>query len=231
MTVKNIVLMRLNGTQDKRDNYVTLPLGLGYIAAVLKKEGYKVSIVDLTLEDVNYDNVIERLRNIGPDLVGITALSYEYIQVKKMASLLNKNIQCKIVLGGHLPLYNYKLVLEKTNVDICVIGEGELTIVDLLNNISSLEKVKGIAYKENEQVKLNEARELINDLDTIPFPAYELFEMEKYSTLLMNDIYLSKKFLPKKRTHKKTSMEAGRGCPFSCEFCSKMFKKGRRRSI
>jgi len=205
-------------------------LNLGYLAAVLLKEEYNVNIIDLTIEDVDYNDLSKRLKDFNPDIIGITALSHEYVQVKRMSVYLKETCPCPVILGGHLATHSYKMVLEKTDIDICVLGEGELTIIDLLKNLSHLEKVKGIAYKNGKTI-LNEQRELISDLDTIPFPAYELFDIDKYSALLMNDIYLSKKYLRKRETHKKMSLEAGRGCPFACDFCSKIFKKIRRRSV
>jgi len=227
-----VLLIRPNSTQDKQDTYVTFPLGIGYIASVLKKDGHNVDVIDLTLEDVNYNNLVRRIRNFNPDIIGISALSYEYSQVKKLSSFLKKAGGCKIVLGGHLASHNYDIVLRRTNIDICVIGEGELTAIDLVNNIDDIRNVNGIAYKGRSGVIiLNPPRELIKDIDTIPFPAYELFDMEKYSRMSMNDIYLPKKFLPKEKQYRRASMEIGRGCPFNCDFCSKMFKRIRRRSI
>ncbi len=228
---ERILLIRPNHTQDRKDDYVTFPLGLGYIAAVLIKRGYKVCVIDLTLEDVNYDDLENRIKKFDPNIIGISALSYEYLQVKKLSAYLKRVIPCKIVLGGHLATYNYDLVLKKIGVDICVIGEGELTIVDLLENLFSLTEVKGIAYKEDGKIILNAPRELISDLDTLPFPAYELFDINEYSEFLMKDIYMSHKYLPKKKTHRKMTLESGRGCPFACQFCSKVFTTIRRESV
>jgi radical SAM superfamily enzyme YgiQ (UPF0313 family) len=227
-----VLLIRPNSTKDKQDTYVTFPLGIGYIASVLKKEGHCINIIDLTLENVDYKNLSKRVKAINPDIIGISALSYEYSQVKKLSNVLKKDISRKIILGGHLASHNYDIVLNKTGVDICVLGEGELTAVDLVKNISDYKNVKGIAYKSSTgEISLTPPRELIKDLDSVPFPAYELFDMDRYSKMLMRDIYLPKKFLPKEKEYRKISMEVGRGCPFNCNFCSKMFKRIRRRSV
>ena len=228
--VKDIVLIRPNVTNDKKDNYVTFPMGIGYIASVLRDKGYNVYVIDLTLRDVNYDNLLKEIRDIYPQAIGISALSYSYSQVKKLSYLLKRSVSSTLILGGHLAYHNHDIILNKTGIDICVIGEGELTIVDLLKNLHDISVVKGIAYKENNKIILTKPRELIEDLDSIPFPAYELFDIEKYSKMA-EDIYLPKKFLIKKKEHRQMAMEIGRGCPFSCRFCSKMFKNIRRKSV
>lgn len=225
-----VLLMRPNCTGNKKDTYITFPLGIGYIAAVLKKEGHEVQILDLTIEDVNYEVVKEIILYFNPDVIGISALSYMYVQVKWLAAYLKKITPSTIILGGHLSNHNYDLVLNKTLVDICVIGEGEITVVDLLQNLNNLSAVKGIAYKTCTQIHKTADREVIEDLDTIPFPAYELFKnLDEYTRL--DDVYLSKRHVSKNKVHRKMAIEAGRGCPFSCNFCSRMYQRVRKRSI
>ena len=228
---ERVLLIRPNHTQDKKDTYVTFPLGLAYIGAVLLKNGCKVQIIDLILEDVNYDSLTDRIRKFNPTIIGISALSYEYIQVKRLSAYLKTVVSCKIILGGHLANHSYDMILKKTSVDVCILGEGESTVVDVISNLSALEKVKGIAYRDDGKVILNSPRELINDLDTIPFPAYELFDIDKYSKFLMDDMYISHKYLPKKKVHRQMTLEASRGCPFACNFCSKVYTRVRRRNL
>jgi len=227
MSMKKILLIRPNSTGDKRDTYITFPLGIGYVAAILKREGYEVSVMDLTLIDVDYQDLKKKIVSMNPDIIGISALSYSYSQVKYLSKYLKKIIPSKIILGGHLAYYNYEIVLNRTSVDICVIGEGELTIVDLIKNMNNIDSVKGIAYKEKNHVIVNKPRELIENLDIIPFPAYELFDLDKY--IKLDDVYLPK--MSKNEIHKKMSLEAGRGCPFDCNFCSRTFRSVRKRSI
>ena len=222
--------MRPNHTQDKKDEYVSFPAGIAYIATVLKNKGYEVDIVDLTLEDVDYVNLASRIKNLNPDVIGISALSHAYCQVKKMAGYLKNIAQCKIILGGHISV-SYDMVLKNTKIDICVIGEGELTIIDLLENMDSLENVRGIAYKKDGKVVVTLPRELIQDLDSLPCPAYDLMDIDRYSQGLLKDVYMPRTFLPRKKYHKKLAIEASRGCPFACKFCAKMFKNIRRRSV
>ena len=227
----NILLLRPNHTEDKKDTYISLPLGLGYIGSSLLKEGYNVLIIDLALENVNYNNLTERIKKFNPKVIGISALSFQYIHVKKLVNYLKSITTCKIILGGFLATYNYNIVLEKILIDICILGEGELTIIKLLKNLDNLSNVSGIAYKENNQIIATSSNELIKDLDSIPFPAYHLFDIDKYSIFSMSDMYIPHTYLKKKKIHKQLTLIGTRGCPFACNFCSKMNYIYRPRSL
>jgi radical SAM superfamily enzyme YgiQ (UPF0313 family) len=226
-----ILLIRPNHTQDKKDNYLTFPLGLAYVGGFLIKEGYEVKIIDLALEDVNYDNTTKKIKEINPYIIGISALSFQYSHIKKLVSYLKNIVSCKIVLGGFLSSYNYNLILEKTKVDICIVGEGELVLLDIIKNLNNLSNINGIVYKDNQKIIENPSRELITNLDDMPFPAYELFDIEKYLNFSMTDISIPHTYLKKKKKHRQITILGGRGCPFSCNFCSKMNIHYRLRSI
>ena len=229
--MNKILLLRPNHTNDKKDHYISFPSGIAYIAAILKQNGYDVKVIDLTLLDVVYDELKHRILDYAPDIIGLSALSHGYPHTKRLSLFLKSFLSIKIILGGHLATYDYKIVLKHTEVDYCVLGEGERTIIDLLENLDCPERVKGIAYKENTgKIRVTEPRELIADLDSLPYPAYELFDMKTYTK--MSNVYMSEKNLPTKgRVHKKIALETGRGCPFSCRYCSKIYSNIRRRSV
>jgi radical SAM superfamily enzyme YgiQ (UPF0313 family) len=116
-------------------------------------------------------------------------------------------------------------------VDICVIGEGEVTASDLMENMDNLKGVKGIAFMEDGKIVVTERRENIKDVDSVPRPPYELFAMDIYRT---NRLYIHNKAMTLYTNQKKPhvmAMISGRGCPFKCNFCSRTFKTIRVRSV
>ncbi|MBF0186654.1 MAG: B12-binding domain-containing radical SAM protein [Magnetococcales bacterium] len=229
-----VLLIRPNHSNGKKNPYGTFPLGLAYIAAVLRESGHEVQIMDLSKENVDMESVAQSIERFNPDMFGLTAISFEYVFVKKLASWLKEKYAKPIILGGQLASHSPTLVVENSDVDICVIGEGELTIVDLLNNMDKLGQVKGIVYRDGEVTRSTSPRELIQDLDSVPFPAYDLVDMDEYSEFLKTDIYMSPKYLPKLpkgQEHRVMAVMSGRGCPFVCGYCTQMFESIRKRSI
>lgn len=186
------------------------PLGLGYIAASLKKHDISVDIIDCTF--MKPDEALERIRRTKPKIIGIQSMLTMEEKSIEMAKLLRNDCDM-LVAGGPLPTLNPTDFLEY--FDVAVMGEGEETTLELVQEIEqggNLSRVKGIAYKENGNGKVNitNARKFINDLDSVPFPARELFEHQAYKD------YFKKRF-----GYTISSLITSRGCPFSCEFCSK----------
>jgi len=229
MNSKRVLLLRPNSTDGHKDSYVAFPLGLGYIASSLRDVGHQVSVIDLTIEEVDEDLLRRRVKVFSPDMVGITALSYAYDPVKKLAALIKSVVKCPIVLGGQLSTYSSHVVLRNTAVDICVIGEGELTSIELMKHLDDPSKVLGVSFIRNGEQVFTPSRPVIEDLDSISMPAYDLFPMDEYTK--MNDVYLSRQHTAKGKVHRKLCIEAGRGCPFGCHFCSTTFKRVRKRSV
>ncbi|MGD0780414.1 MAG: FkbM family methyltransferase [Dehalococcoidales bacterium] len=187
------------------------PIGLGYIAAVLEKD-YDVSVIDVGAEGLNDDAIKKRIAEIEPKIVGITSDTLSFQRAIDIATIV-KQIDKKItvVIGGAhanaLPTYPLKYKC----FDICVYGEGERTAVELwekLDKGKSYKDVKGISFRRQEKIVVNPKRELIENLDELPFPARHLFPMDKYR----GDDSLS--------VHPVYAIGTSRGCPYSCAFCS-----------
>lgn len=197
------------------------PLGLGYIASVLVKAGIEVRIYNQDMHHYPDEHLTEYLDNNRFDIVGVSVVGgyYQYRKLLKISEAINNSRHRPFyIIGGHGPSPEPEFFLEKTRADVVVIGEGESTIIDLLDALGSkrsLAKVKGIAYRDKDKVTINERRDLIEDIDSIPFPAYDLFPMPYYRLLR----------LPNCRTSDFVMrMLSGRGCKFNCNFCYRLDK-------
>ncbi len=179
------------------------PLGLAYLGAVLKKEGHKVRIVDMNVEDFDYKN--GALSDY--DVVGISSDTVR-IELACDIALEAKKLGKTVVMGGPHPSFDFTRLLNMGITDYVVLGEGEHTLPKLLESISQgnpYPEIDGIAYKMGEKVKVF-PQKFIKDLDSIPFPDRDLLPLDKYKV----------KFDGKRAT----SVITSRGCPFNCEFCS-----------
>lgn len=214
---------------------VSFPLGLGYIGAVLKNAGHNVQAWDIHGENLLWSEVEEKISSYDFDLVGISAISSQYRYVKQLANLIKRIKPVPIIVGGVLATHSAKLVLERCNVDFCVIGEGELTTVELIEKLDKPNTVKGIAYKDAlGNVIFTTPRPYIKDLSILPLPAYELFDMNFYishSTKMGTKSLNGETAFKKVRNLRAGYVIAGRGCPYRCAFCSRNYKGVRIRPI
>ncbi len=183
------------------------PLGLGYIAAYLKQHNISVDLVDCTF--LTQEEALEKVKRSNPQIIGIYSMfSMKNIAIQ-MGRLLRENCEL-LVFGGPLPTLNPEDFLQ--DFDVVVIGEGEETMLELVREVEKnpdFSKVLGVAYRNKGKLKLTSPRGFIHDLDSIPFPARELFDNQAYK-----NHYL------KKFGYTITSLITSRGCPFSCDFCS-----------
>jgi anaerobic magnesium-protoporphyrin IX monomethyl ester cyclase len=211
---------------DKTRMPAFFPIGLGYIARVLLDAGHNIEVLDIYAHQYKNEEVAQKLKEIDFDIVCISAMSTQYNYTKWLTAQIKRmDMNTKIILGGALATFSPHIVLENTDVDVCVIGEGERTITELLERIRDLKEVKGIYFKEDGRIAKTPIREYIEEIDTIPFPAYDLFPIEIY---LKNSFVIGVSGPIRIKT---ASIISGRGCPFSCNFCSKVFSGLRLRSI
>jgi len=188
-------------------------LGLGYLAAGLRKKGHEVKIVDATapFKRLSQEDVEKIVIDYSPDFIGIT-LTIDYIPYTYDYMRSLKNLKYPIIVGGpHVnPLPEEAL---ENGADIVVLGEGEITVVELADyfagNREKLEEIKGLCYRgQNGEVYRTEPRPLIKDLDSIPFPEFDDFPIKNYTGSDdpdSNPIFWS--------------LFSSRGCPFNCIFC------------
>ena len=197
----------------KKERGYDPPLGILYLAAYLeKKSDHQISIIDAQVEKLNYEQLTGRIKEISPDVIGITAMTFTLIDVIKVIEIAKKiNPQIKIILGGpHAHIY-FKETLDIPGVDFVVLGEGEKPLLELLNNIGNpeeLKKVKNLAFKYNDQIIITEYDEYNRSLDELPFPARHLIPYKKYWSILSGNKVI-------------TTMFTSRGCPYQCTFCDR----------
>ena len=202
------------------DSYMNwFPQGLAYIAAVLIRKGYKVTIYNQDKFHYPDEHLTNYLDINKFDVVGVGVIAgyYQYKKLLKISEAINKSKNRPFyVIGGHGPSPEPEFFIKKTKADTVVMGEGELTIVELMETLASngsLDRVDGIAYSDGEKVKINKRRQLIKDIDTIPFPAYEQFPMDFYR-LLRTPYSNNNEFV--------MPILSGRGCTFECTFCYRL---------
>ena len=195
----------------------TFWIGIYYIASYLRENNYDVNVFDFDNLRPDETTLRKMISESSFDLVGITGMATSYSYVKWLSSVIKGyKSDIPIVLGGPSATTITDILLNHTLVDYLIIGEGERVIINLINSIKNnenLENVKGIAYKKNGRIIKTEREELINELDTLPFPAWDLSPLRE---ILGHN----------KGTIK---MISSRSCPYRCSFCHSQLGIGHRR--
>jgi len=217
MKKKGKVLFIIHDVYQEDNDF---PLGIGYLAAVLKKEGVDVRVCCQDVFHYSNEELAQRfLEKENYDLIGFGFLAARFKEtVLGLCETINKHKKdAWLVLGGHGPAPVPEYVIKKTNADVITIGEAEETIIELLKcklENGDLSKIKGIAYKDGDRVVINERRKMIVNLDLIPFPEWSLFPMEIYTNCLQ--IFNAEK------NDKVLGILTSRGCINRCNFCYRM---------
>jgi len=190
-----------------------IPLGIAYLAAYCEREGYEVRIFD-ELPDIN-NSLANTLREFKPDMIGISCMTVTYSKACQYAKIVKSVLpSIPIVFGGVHPTVTIEDTLKNDYVDFVVYGEGEETLVELLRKYGDVDNysgIKGLAFKKNGTIIINQRRSLINDLDSLPMPARHLFPM---------DYYVQRWNWPRGYWYRTANMMSSRGCPHNCSFCS-----------
>lgn len=211
------------------DSYIHwFPQGLAYIASVWRNLGHEIVVYNQDIYHWPESHLQNLLNKQIFDVIGVSVIAgyYQYRKLLKISAAINNAKNRPIyILGGHGPAPEPEYFMKKTQADVIVIGEGEITaaeVMEALEGKRSLASVKGIAYHENGHCVTTPPRPLIPNIDEIAFPAWDLFPMDYYTLLRMPHIENSERCLP---------VLSGRGCTFKCNFCYRMDKGFRPRSI
>ena len=195
-----------------------IPLNLCYLAAYVRQQrpGVDVRILDAEAEGLDHEQTVDRAAELAPDLVGITANTCVFDSVIDLTALLKRRLpDTKVVLGGSHPTALPERTLEECQADLLVLGEGEITLDELVGRLDEGRNgwgdIAGLAFRGPDgKAVINRPRPLIEDLDSLPSPARDLVN---------NDLYYPP---PTKNVSSglSTLISTSRGCPFNCGFCS-----------
>ncbi len=182
------------------------PIGLAYLHSYLESKKINIKMLPLnnkTFEDC-FKEVINKIKKFSPDIIGFQMLTCNRVSTYRLIEHINKHYpKIKIIIGGIHTTIMYKQLINKFPFLIAVLGEGEITFLELIKELNkektNLKIIDGIAFFEKGKVTRTKPRELIKDLDSLPFPNHKLFfeNKKRYSGCILTS----------------------RGCPFSCSFC------------
>lgn len=184
-----------------------ISLGIAYLSACLKARGHKTNLVDYTWGGRIKDTILA-VNKFRPDLVAFSTRSGEFAFCLKIAEKLKDDFGSglKIIFGGVHPTISPEEVINKDCIDFICLGEGELGMAELCQKMERkepIDQIKNIWVKEDGIIKKNDVRDLVEDLDEIPFPDRDIFDMERYISSRDGAV----------------DMMVSRGCPYQCTYC------------
>ncbi len=190
------------------------PISLAYLAASLEQAGVQVSVYDDAIAGGDRAAMEAALRRVRPDLVGLSVVTPVMPDVQRVVRIVRATCpEARVVLGNiHAQVFADALLRDGL-ADVVVRGEGELTLVELARCLAGaqpdLQAVDGIAFADGEQVVHTPPRQLLHELDALPFPAWHLFPMDRYR--LFNFARVREPGV---------LIQGSRGCPYRCNYCS-----------
>jgi len=194
------------------------PLGIAYLASVVRKD-HEVKLLDANALRIGLKEIRKIIDDFSPDIVGITSTTANIFNAFEIADICKEiNKDPVVILGGIHATASTEHALSNKNIDFTIRGEGEITFPELLEAIENkkdFSKIKGIAYRKEGKVSITEPRPLIQDLDSIPMPAYDLLPMNKYNSVQAS-------------SGKIMTIISSRGCPYQCIFCDVQAVFGRK---
>lgn len=209
---ENMVTNNIPSVVDEERGY-NPPLGILYVAAHARKHTtHEIAVVDAVVEELGYPALKKRILAERPDVVGVTATTFTLIDAMlTVAAVKEACPDATVVMGGPHPYIYPDETINLPGIDFLVIGEGEAVFSALLNNMgdrAALRDIRGLVYKEGGEVVNTGLPPLVDDLDSLPFPARDLTPYMKYNSLIA-------------KSQPVTTMITSRGCPYRCLFCDR----------
>ncbi|MFC1888878.1 B12-binding domain-containing radical SAM protein [Thermodesulfobacteriota bacterium] len=198
------------------------PLGIMYVASALRQEGHDVHILDMKVERIDASGAMRVMDDLRPDVIGLTAMTYESTCMFEVAEKARQRFpDVPVVVGGaHASNLPERTLRACPGIDYVCIGEGEITFVELLETLQAggdVSTVRGLAYRMNGRLSRTDPRPFIEDVDTIPSPAWDLIPVEKYFTIPRGGIiFWHREFM---------TLFSSRSCPYQCIYCHRNLGK------
>ena len=195
----------------RMDKYLEYPIYLAYLVAVLEEAGVEVAFVDAVMEEMSIDDFSRAVAKIGPDLVVIECSTPSIYHDLETAMAIKESSPGTFValIGSHPTFFHEQILKDNPAVDGVVRGEAEVTVRELAMSLAAgqkLSQVDGLTYRHGHEVLVNQPRPLIEDLDSLPFPARHIVRQEGYRAAIYSGV-------------RPTAMVSSRGCPYHCVYC------------
>jgi anaerobic magnesium-protoporphyrin IX monomethyl ester cyclase len=192
------------------------PLGILHLASYIREHGHDPYVLDIEAKKMSLEEVLKYITKLEPEVIGITSMTINFSHANSLAVYFKEKLKSvPIIIGGaHITATASETMLNYTSFDFGVVGEGEETLLEIINRLAenkTPEDIKGLIWRnKNSEVIINEPRPYITDLDRLPFPAWDLLDgfPERYPHSI-----LESKRLPT------ASVMTSRGCPYQCTFC------------
>jgi len=227
MSISNPFLLLVNPPITLEERYGSFasvgsqapPLGLCYLASSVRKFGYSVQIIDAPALDMDLSCTTAEIVKSGADFIGLTASTVSIFRASELAKALKgSRIKAPIIIGGpHVSSLPKETLEEFKEFDIGVINEGEFTVPEIISCLKegvTIGDIRGLVYRNGEEVVISPPRNNIEDLDSIPYPAWNLLP------------YLPKYYKPSPHSYFRlpsSSLMSSRGCNGTCTFCARPF--------
>ena len=224
MQRKNILLVRT--FRPAENQHITPPLGIMSLKSYLEahRDAYQVHLLDMVLDELSARHTAARIRSLAPDVVGFSAFTHEFSIVEDILQEMGRH-RPKTVLGGpHANVMPRDTLAACPGLDYIISGEGEPSFAQLLDRIfafseQTLDTIDGLCFRRNGRVYCNGKKAYIADPGTLPMPAWNAIDLERYNNhhfRNMNWIKL-RKYAP---------LFTSRACPYHCIYCHRVFGKG-----
>ncbi len=205
---------------------VQYPINLGYLSAFLKASSVEVKVYDLEVMLLTDPELMESIAAFKPDLIGVSSMTPTIIEAHRIAKLCKDHgMTVPVAIGGvHASAIAKETLTEFPAFDIVVVGEGERTLLEAVQKISrgeSLRGVAGLVVKEGSEISVGPKRELIPDMDDLPYPDRDMVPIDLYK-----GSHVSRGF--SRRYLQIAEIMIARGCPYFCTFCASQVNFGRK---